>query len=328
MNLSIIVPGSCNAKCAFCFWKEVPVCDGYLNILDGVLGNAPSGEFSLSLTGGEPTISSMYFDILQLVTKHKNRFTKVVLTTNGFNLNPMSIYNVVDHVNISRHHYDDTENDNIFRCTGGTGVSCTVNLRQQCFLLNRHAIDVTLNCVLGSLRDADDVIKFIEYAKDVGASAIAFRKPAGTLDPSLNEQWFNNYEPLHEASCPVCRVKHQLIGGLNVYWKTSVIEPSDNIDEIYELIFHPTGKLTCDWGGIKLVDIIQGKISLSESEPEPQPDGGILDAIKELGKRMSVIEAQLSIQATKQLLTMTTPSAEFRTESSRAEHGCRTPTRC
>lgn len=26
-NLSIILPGPCNCKCKFCFWKEQKVCD-------------------------------------------------------------------------------------------------------------------------------------------------------------------------------------------------------------------------------------------------------------------------------------------------------------
>ena len=86
MNFSIIVPGECNAKCEFCFMKDTgEVSDNYLEELDQLLNSFPKGH-SLSLTGGEPTISLYFADVLELVKKYKHKFTKVVLTTNGTNM--------------------------------------------------------------------------------------------------------------------------------------------------------------------------------------------------------------------------------------------------
>ena len=52
-----------------------------------------------------------------------------------------------------------------------------------------------------------------------------FRKPHGDLTPTKTEKAFENYKS-SEYHCPVCRTKIQLIEGLNVQWKASLIEPS------------------------------------------------------------------------------------------------------
>ncbi len=77
-NFSIILPGDCNAKCKFCFWKrnrsESPLflqqLAWYLDALGGVVRQ-------ISITGGEPTLSPWFDGLMEVLKGYPDR--KVVL---------------------------------------------------------------------------------------------------------------------------------------------------------------------------------------------------------------------------------------------------------
>lgn len=250
-NFSIVTPGGCNANCNFCFWKKTKPCSGYFEKLSNILNNLPNQFYKISITGGEPTISPYLERILLSIDK--NKYNKVVLTTNGFNL--LKVYdkfeNIVDHVNISRHHYIDSINNKIFN----SSMPKERDLKLMTEKLNSIGIDVTFSAVLNeNLKTDDDIKNYINFAKKNGASKIFFRKPHGDLTPSLTESIYENIK-YKEHVCPVCRDRNQLIEGMNVTWKASLMEPSIELNSIYELIFNENGKLTKDWKGLHEVDI-------------------------------------------------------------------------
>lgn len=250
-NFSIVVPGGCNGKCNFCFWQKTKPCGNYINILSETLSNLPSQFYQISLTGGEPTISPYLKSILETINKKK--FTKVVLTTNGSNLLetiPM-LEGKVDHINISRHHFEEDLNNNVFKAR----MINNRQLKNVISELNKVGIDVTLSAVLNeNLKSKKDIKDYINFARTIGASQVFFRKPHGTLEPTKVEKAFESYKGF-ESSCPVCRTKNQLIEGIRVSWKASLEEPSSVMDKIYELIFHEDGTITKDWEGKLKVDV-------------------------------------------------------------------------
>ena len=113
-NFSILLPSTCNASCKFCFWNRDTTCsDNYLELVRSQLNNIPDIFDQISLTGGEPTRSKYFAPVLDMIDK--NRWKKVVLTTNGNNLMVhKDSLNKIDFINISRHHWDDAENYKIF----------------------------------------------------------------------------------------------------------------------------------------------------------------------------------------------------------------------
>ena len=244
-NFSIVVPGGCNGKCDFCFWKKTNLCNNYIGKLTETLNNLPSQFHQISLTGGEPTISPYLKPILESI--NKNVFTRVVMTTNGAMLLKTIpiIEGKVDHINISRHHFEDRLNDKIFN----SKMINKTQLKHVITELNKVGIDVTLSAVLNeNLSNTSEIKEYLNFAKNIGASQVFFRKPHGNLDPTNVEKAFENYKS-KESSCPVCRNKYQLIEGIGVSWKASLIEPSSAMNKIYELIFHEDGSLTKDWTG-------------------------------------------------------------------------------
>ena len=114
-NLSIVMPGGCNGKCDFCFWKKSKPCDNYLEKLNDIMYSLPSQFYQLSITGGEPTLSPYLENVLNLIDR--NIFTHTVLTSNGSKLleSISMLEGKIDHVNISRHHFEDSINDSIFK---------------------------------------------------------------------------------------------------------------------------------------------------------------------------------------------------------------------
>ena len=245
-NFSIVLPGPCNAACDFCFWREEPVDGLWLLYIADALRTMPVRFRRLSLTGGEPMLSPQLTTLLSLI--NKDRWPHIVLTTNGTKLagRCSELAGKVDHLNISRHHYDDVWNASIFR---GSGIPNSKLLADLCDEANAVGIDVTLNCVLSHI-EPEECWAMIDLARIVGASAVTFRKPhtpRSTVSPSPHELYWRKGYAFTEYLCPVCRSSEQLFGGIRVIWKAGVMEPSKVLDEAYEVIMHPSGALTTDW---------------------------------------------------------------------------------
>ncbi len=250
-NFSIVLPGTCNAKCDFCFWEyeESPPPLTYFTKLQNIMTELPLEFNQVSITGGEPTISPYFEFVLPIL---KNRFEKVVLTTNGANLKKWipSLEGIVDHVNISRHSNREEKNNKVFNAK----MIAPPELNTDCTMLNDIGIDVTLSAVVNDLWCVDDVYDYIRHAKGVGASKVAFRIPHGSIAEHPLEASFSKIK-YKEHNCGVCRHRTQLLNGMSVTWKASILEPSNEMDMIYELIMHQNGKLTSDWAGKNIIDL-------------------------------------------------------------------------
>lgn len=241
-NFSIILPGPCNARCAFCFWKHKPVVDNYLDQLDQVLSSLPARFRQCSITGGEPTLSPYLVPVLE---RCRQRFDKLVLTTNGAKLDEhLGVLGCLDALNISRHHWTDVENDRVF----GARMTPKHHLWGLISEMERRGVPVTLSCVLPSDATSEWCLQYIAHAKDVGAAQVFFRAEHGTLEIHPAEAGFQDRWWM-ESRCPVCINRSSRVMGLPVSFKYGTLEPSSDLGEVYEAIFHPSGKLTTDWAG-------------------------------------------------------------------------------
>lgn len=269
-NFSVILPGSCNAKCGFCFWKrstaESPMFAQQLAWFLAALGPKVT---QISLTGGEPTLSPVFDDVITAL--RQRRETKIVLTTNGAALKeklPL-ISGVVQHLNLSRHAIDDAENRSIF---GTDTVPTKAEIAELCDMANTLNIDVMLNKIVPhDYADMDEFTAFVEFAKSVGASSVAFRKDysVNSLDATPLEKHLGRAGITR--SCPVCATNSYLFHGMPVHFKMSLEEPSEVLPYIYEFIYHPDGKLTEDWKGEKQIEFVQvAPRTIRRPDPTPQ----------------------------------------------------------
>lgn len=249
-DFKVILPGHCNAHCSFCFWEPKPTNDNYLAILEETLRNATPDFAQLNVTGGEPTLSPYFEAAMGIIRRYKSKFPKVVLTTNGSNLWNVrnSLHGAVDHLNISRHHYWDYENMNIF---GSSDVPNEHRLTLLCKEFNRMGIDVTLNSMVNNDWTKRDLELFVELTKKVGASYLVFRHD---YSQGLHSSTFESQAPskiVYSYNCDVCATNVRLIDGVLVSWKYGVLEPSDTVDD-FEIILGQDGVLSLDYDGRKV----------------------------------------------------------------------------
>jgi len=260
-NFTILVPGGCNAKCQFCFWNadfgRIRPPANYLEELRRVLLVLPESFRTISVSGGEPSVSKMLIPILQAIdsTRRSRHYDRVVLTTNGSNmevLKKIAAEALIDHLNISRHHYNDAKNEEIFKTKA---IPSSAELQELIQCIHRtSAVDVCMNAVVTTVLPAEDTDELcardlIDYAKGTGFDAVSLRKVATDVTPTPAEVAFRKrYGVKHETKCPVCRGMVQDVDGFEVRWKGSVTEPSIVSGKTYEAVFHPDGKLYADWG--------------------------------------------------------------------------------
>jgi MoaA/NifB/PqqE/SkfB family radical SAM enzyme len=305
-NFSIILPGGCNAKCDFCFWQQEKATKNYVAKLSKTLSALPEYFRSISLTGGEPTLSKHLEPVLHSIDN--DRWDRIVLTTNGTNLLSIDrelLSEKVNFINISRRSVDDNENWDIFNSKSVPRLS-----KIECIIddMNKIGIPVNINCVLrGQFKSKEDVFKFIYEMKNCNASSITFRVEQNTekdsngtaVDVSLEESWFSDYQKIYDNECPVCRSVSQIIRGIKVSWKSAYNEPSKQLNDVaYEAIFHPSGKVTSDWESTEEIDL-NNLISWNYENNEPYIHANSLEEskdnyIKELENALDSLQNQMA----------------------------------
>jgi hypothetical protein len=159
---------------------------------------------------------------------------------------------VVDHINISRHHYFDSDNRSIFKTNGvPSGKELGEIVRD-----GDYEADFCFNCVIAPSVTARFCEDFIDWSRDFGnIAAVNFRIYHNSMeDCSAQEAFEKKYGATDVSTCPVCKVVRMNVRGMQVNWKYSVLEPTQHWDGIYELVMQPDGRLTADWAGKLEVD--------------------------------------------------------------------------
>jgi len=260
-NFSIILPGGCQAHCAFCFWKQKKMgsFDKWINKLIYTLDTLPECFDQISITGGEPTLSPLFHNVLCALSLRKDRWKKIVLTTNGGGiLEPHNLIQtlkddkVIDFINISRHHFVDAENQKIFKTKK---VPSRDDLKR---IADKIGNKLTFNCVYSDM-SYQFFGEYMKFAEEVGVKTVCFRRTHGSLDMHHVEANVERlYMKIDESSCPVCRSTFYSFSPTMVCaFKYSLVEPKEAIDGVYELIYQQDGKLTTDWEGMVEVDLIK-----------------------------------------------------------------------
>ena len=197
-NFSIFVDDYCNADCKFCVAQlryqhknalyqkaHIEDRDKYLARLEEVLKMVRPLNPSVSLTGGEPTLSPIFIDILRLVDKYD--FRKRTITTNGSALlktvendtivNHL-IQNGFNHLNISRASYDDKLNREIMRYNVEKEYCTDEMLREILSITNKSAMSHRLSCILlkESVNSVEEMKKYLDFYSTLGANNFIFRE--------------------------------------------------------------------------------------------------------------------------------------------------------
>lgn len=292
-NLSIFVDDYCNADCKFCvaqlryenrnqLYKKKKIEDDeeYYKRLDEVLEKLEPLNLSVSITGGEPTLSPRLPKILELLEKHHIR--KRTITTNGSGLfNVVNgktmidhlIDNHFDHLNISKTHYDEEENKKIM-CYK-QGYCSNEDLKKIIPYALEHNLRPRLSCLLlkDGIHTVDGMAKYIEFYEKYGIDNIIFRQLMDydlekmcnvekmayckQNEVNLNDIWksvdkderFKPYKNIlgYYYYVEIYNYNNVVVCSESADLKVLYEEKKKNPDVVYELVFHPNGNLNGSW---------------------------------------------------------------------------------
>ena len=168
-HLHLKITDACNAGCAFCVEKGCKKNDKpehFLENLELMLTEMEKNGilYSVSVTGGEPTIYPKFRELCKVLKKHDIKF--LTMNTNGFFVEKYlkEIDEIFDWVNISRHRTTDEENNEVFK-TKVPSIEELKNLR----LKMKHT-KMRIQCVMEKINTPElmeEFIKVYSFADDI-----------------------------------------------------------------------------------------------------------------------------------------------------------------
>lgn len=175
INLYVDMTSACSADCNFCiakvnFKREAkPVKPEWLEKTLDVCANASP---SVQITGGEPTLfPKELIDLIEIMNKRRPRCP--VINTYGKNLGAISELlsrSAIEHVNVSRHHYNDRSNSRIMVRNGISSDYLAESL-----VPIKDKVRIQCNMLAGEIDTYGEVMQFIAYCyHKLGVRNIAF----------------------------------------------------------------------------------------------------------------------------------------------------------
>lgn len=195
LQVSIIPTDYCPASCPFCIAaKTIRNKDELdLHILEKRLLELKEQDIvrGVSITGGEPFMDYKRVDqIVSMVFEILGMDTELSINTNGMGLKYIDKIRQLEHVesiHVSRHHYDDVINQNIF----GMKMPTSDDIRRAVNSLDYRDLFV-VNCMLMKdyIGSVDEVHRFLDYAISLGVHKVSFITGA-PVNPFIEYQAVN-----------------------------------------------------------------------------------------------------------------------------------------
>lgn len=172
LRLYIKLTDSCNADCMFCANKG---CEDFGNLdlskLEFVINYLKSKNIlhSIGITGGEPMTNPEKLNNLINLIYSVDQDIEVQVSTNGYNLKLFKEFdnvNKLESIHISRHHYDDNVNFEIFRTKNIARTEDIISL--QYFLEDKKIININTMVMKGYIDSLKEIKKMLNYVGDTG----------------------------------------------------------------------------------------------------------------------------------------------------------------
>jgi len=183
----------CNAKCAFCtYHSDASKWNGkkYREVLEHISSKIKIRKIAVS--GGEPTLYWDNFLEIATVGKEFAPDCELSMNTDGFRWRQLMedpIAKQFDYIQLSRHHYDDKLNDEIFKCKTPSSeeIKWAASIQS-----NPHQIQFRCNLIKGYIDSKEEVFKFLNWSNSVDINDIGLV----SLMP-INEYSKENYIYFH-----------------------------------------------------------------------------------------------------------------------------------
>ena len=194
LRLYIKLTDNCNAHCLFC--ANAPSCDyGKIdfNKLEYVIRYLVSIDrlHGISITGGEPLLEpNKLFQLLDLIYKIKPDM-EVQVSTNGINLLKLLEYpdvNNLESIHISRHHYEDEVNKEIFRSDRVATAKDIATLQDH--LEDKRIININTLVMKDYISNLREIKNMLDHVGELGVYKTGFVSLM-KCNPYAEEQFIN-----------------------------------------------------------------------------------------------------------------------------------------
>lgn len=183
----------CNAKCEFCTYADdaSKYSEKRLNeVFKEITSKVKIKKVAVS--GGEPTL---YWDNFVNITNLSKQWApnaELSMNTDGFRWEQLfsdPIYKLYDYIQLSRHHYNQDKNDEIFKCKtpGDELIRWAAGLQT-----HPHQIQFRSNLIKNYIDTKKEVFKFLEWSNSVHINDVGLV----SLMP-INEYSKENYIYFH-----------------------------------------------------------------------------------------------------------------------------------
>lgn len=179
INLYIRATNLCNCKCRFCEYHgentvfNIEEFERVIKTLSiqGIIGK-------IQITGGEPTLCPDIYNIVRILRDNfPNHF--IGINSNGTNIETLvSLSNKllngndgVSNIAISRHHYDDEINKEIF---GNNNIPNKEELRKFIDTVGTEKIHISCNIQKNYIGSLTEMYKFLDMASSIGCTDVGF----------------------------------------------------------------------------------------------------------------------------------------------------------
>lgn len=172
VNIYVKMSNMCNAKCNFCELDEQSLTgfDYYkFYCIVNELVRKKVKIKKVSFTGGEPTLDMELLDRCIDLVKDVDKNIFVVVNTNGLNISKMKNENI-DSIALSRHHYEDIKNNEIFN---NKNIPTSSELKRLPINI-KDKIHLSCNIIKEHIGSETDVISYLEWCNNIGIKDVGF----------------------------------------------------------------------------------------------------------------------------------------------------------
>ena len=292
-NFSIFIDEFCNADCKFCvaqlryenkkllYHKEHLPDDIWLKRCEEILKLVRPLNPSISITGGEPTLSKKLVPVLQMVDALG--FRKRTITTNGSYLFhkvdglPIIdhlIRNHWDHLNISRPSISDADARSIMRFSNEYNFTSNEMVRDILAEANKSSLKHRLSCLLlkEGVNSVDMMKAYVDTYMALGANNFIFRELMDYDTTAVNVEkmeycqsnkvrlndiweqfdgrtdfipWLNILGYYYYVE--IYKYGNAVVASESANLNQQTVEVAKHPNMVYEMVFHTNGNLCASW---------------------------------------------------------------------------------
>ena len=168
ISLYVVMTRKCNTNCRFCEYhkgtSEIEVetlkkrIEELLTVCDIT---------TIHFTGGEPSIELEKVKEICKYVKWINPLITTSMNTNGSRLKELEGIEELDNIALSRHHYEDGKNEEIFR----NKVCSTKDI--ECFK-EKKKIHISCNLIKSYIDSKEEIKKYLDYVGKLGINDVGF----------------------------------------------------------------------------------------------------------------------------------------------------------